>query len=214
MPSPFPGMNPYLEREVVWHDFHERFLIFGAGIIGAQVRPDYVVRVDDHVFIDEPADEPRRAVGRVDLGIARTIPAVEHEAVLEAPARIRVPQVDITREVFLEVIDRRSREVVTVIELLSPSSKRKSGVNRLQYLAKRTALLASRTHLVEIDLLRGGEPMPGEDRPECCYSFWSAGSRSGPTPAFGPSPWPIGCRPSPFPSDRRTPTRGSTCKNS
>lgn len=190
MPSPFPGMNPYLEREVVWHDFHERFLIFGAGIIGAQVRPDYVVRVDDHVFIDEPVDEPRRAVGRADLGIARTIPAVEHEpdlAVLEAPARIRVPQVDITREVFLEVIDRRSREVVTVIELLSPSNKRKSGVNRLQYLAKRTALLASRTHLVEIDLLRGGEPMPGEDRPECCYSVLVSRVEERPDAGF----WPL-----------------------
>jgi hypothetical protein len=24
MPSPFPGMNPYLEA--IWHDVHERFL--------------------------------------------------------------------------------------------------------------------------------------------------------------------------------------------
>jgi len=190
MPPPFPGMNPYLEREVVWHDFHERFLILGAGIIGAQVRPDYVVRVDDHVFIDESPDEPRRALGRADLGIARAVPAIEHEpdvAVLEAPTRIRVPPTDFTREIFLEVIDRRSREVVTVIELLSPSNKRKSGVNRAQYLAKRAALLASRTHLVEIDLLRGGEPMPGEDRPDCCYSVLVSRAEERPDAGF----WPL-----------------------
>ncbi len=191
MPSPFPGMNPYLEREVVWHDFHERFLILGAGIIGAQVRPDYVVRVDDHVFVHELPEEPRRPSGRADLGITRTRPAeVEAErgvAVLEAPTRIRVPPLDVTREVFLQVVDRRSREVVTVIELLSPSNKRKGGVDRAQYLAKRAALLASRAHLVEIDLLRGGEPMPGEDRPDCCYSVLVSRVEERPDAGF----WPL-----------------------
>jgi hypothetical protein len=24
MPSPFPGMNPYLETDDAWHDFHEK----------------------------------------------------------------------------------------------------------------------------------------------------------------------------------------------
>jgi hypothetical protein len=26
MPSPFPGMNPWLEQDALWHDFHQRFL--------------------------------------------------------------------------------------------------------------------------------------------------------------------------------------------
>ena len=26
MPSPFPGMNPWLEQVDVWHDFHQRFI--------------------------------------------------------------------------------------------------------------------------------------------------------------------------------------------
>ena len=26
MPSPFPGMNPYLEQPDVWHDFHQGFI--------------------------------------------------------------------------------------------------------------------------------------------------------------------------------------------
>jgi hypothetical protein len=70
---------------------------------------------------------------------------------------------------FLGVRDRLGRELVTVIELLSPSNKR-SGDDREQYLTKRRALMRSPAHLVEIDLLRGGNPMPQEGRPECDYS--------------------------------------------
>lgn len=191
MPSPFPGMNPYLEREDAWHDFHARFLILGAGIIGAQVRPNYMVRVDDHIFVHEHADESKRAAGRADLTVAATdradLPRGEL-AVLEAPARIRVPEGDVTREAYLEILDRRSREVVTVVELLSPSNKRKSGTDRAQYLAKRRAVLASRAHLVEIDLLRGGEAMPGEDRPDCRYSVLVSQADERPEAGF----WPIG----------------------
>lgn len=159
MPSPFPGMNPYLERDVAWHDFHERFLIVGAGIIGAQVRPNYLVRADDHIFINKHDDRSKW-----------------------------LPEGDVTREAFLEILDRRSREVVTVVELLSPSNKRKSGTDRAQYLAKRRAVLASRSHLVEIDLLRGGEVMPGEDRLDCRYSILVSRAEERPEAGF----WPLG----------------------
>ena len=40
MPSPFPGLNPYLEQEAVWHDFHERFCPAAAGY------EDYIYRGD------------------------------------------------------------------------------------------------------------------------------------------------------------------------
>jgi hypothetical protein len=42
MPSPFPGMNPYLEQEDAWHDFHERFLPAAAGALEAQVGRNYI----------------------------------------------------------------------------------------------------------------------------------------------------------------------------
>lgn len=192
MPSPFPGMNPYLERDIVWHDFHERFLILGAGIIGAQVRPDFIVRVDDHIYVHELPDGPRTAVGRADLGItptptARTVHPTGAAAVLEPPTRLRVPPIDVIRESYLEVIDRRSREVVTVVELLSPANKRSSGVDRAQYLAKRATVLSSRTNFVEIDLLRGGEPPPVEDRPDCRYSVLVGRAEERPDVGF----WPL-----------------------
>jgi hypothetical protein len=71
---------------------------------------------------------------------------------------------------FLEIRDRENRELITVIELLSPSNKR-PGADREQYLAKRREYLHSAAHLVEIDLLRGWKPMPALGRPECDYSI-------------------------------------------
>ena len=71
---------------------------------------------------------------------------------------------DVERVRYLEVRDREGREVVTVIELLSPSNKR-AGDDRESYLAKRRELLRSPAHLVEIDLLRGWTPMPQEGGP-------------------------------------------------
>jgi Protein of unknown function (DUF4058) len=32
-------MDPYLEQDVIWHDFHERFLPAAAAQISAQVLP-------------------------------------------------------------------------------------------------------------------------------------------------------------------------------
>ncbi|WP_165229566.1 DUF4058 family protein [Aquisphaera insulae] len=191
MPSPFPGMNPYLERDIAWHDFHERFLIVGAAVIGAQVRPDYVVRVDDHLFVHEIPDEPRQAAGRADLSVpsmGQSDVSSGGAAVPDAPTRVRVPVVDVAREAYLEILDRHSRDVVTVVELLSPSNKRRRGSDRSQYLAKRARVLASPSHLVEIDLLRGGEPMPGEDLPRCTYSVLVSRADDRPAAGF----WPLG----------------------
>lgn len=62
------------------------------------------------------------------------------------------------REVFVEIwsLAEPSR-VVTVIEILSPSNKTSGSQGRQLYLAKQKEILASPTHLMEIDLLRTGE---------------------------------------------------------
>jgi hypothetical protein len=192
MPSPFPGMNPYVEQDLAWHDFHERFLILGAGIIGAQVRPHYIVKIDEHVYLHEQGDETRQLLRRADLVLIPTRwPTSPEPAVglLEAPMRIRFPEVDIGRETFVEIRDRHSLELVTVIELLSPSNKR-PGPDRDQYVAKRRQIPTSPAHLVEIDLLRGGEPMPSLDRPDCRYSTLISRAVERPLAGF----WPIDLR--------------------
>ena len=70
---------------------------------------------------------------------------------------------------FLQIRDRASRRVVTVLELLSRSNKY-SGADREQYLMKRQALLFRDVNFVEIDLLRGGPRMPNRNVPDSDYS--------------------------------------------
>jgi len=63
------------------------------------------------------------------------------------------------REAYLEIRDMASKEVVTVIEVLSPANKR-PGKGREMYEEKRDQVFGSRSHLVEIDLLGSYEPLP------------------------------------------------------
>jgi hypothetical protein len=192
MPSPFPGMNPYFEQEEVWHDFHERFLPAAAEALGVQVQPDYIVKIDEHVYVHEIPSGPRRFLGRADLSVAPVGPPSGSESsvgLLDSPALVRLPIADIESESFIEIRDRRSRGLVCVVELLSPANKR-TGPDREQYLAKRRQILASPAHLVELDLLRGGEPLPSEDRPACDYSVVVSRAEDRPLAGF----WPIGLR--------------------
>lgn len=195
MPSPFPGMNPFLEQEDVWHDFHQSFIPIAREILSEQVLPAYLVKVEEFLFIHElPADE-RRLLGRADVSLKASSgnPAASglgSSVVAEAPIYARVPAaVDVERHAYLEIRDRHGRELVTVIELLSSSNKR-LGPDREQYLAKRRQLLAGNTHLVEFDLLRGGPRLPLEDLPDCDY--YAMVSRAEERPRVGV--WPLRLR--------------------
>jgi Protein of unknown function (DUF4058) len=192
MPSPFPGMNPYFEQADLWQDFHNEFLSVLRRQLAPRVAPDFIVQLEKHVYIHELPPEPRRLVGRPDVSVVGTgtLPVgVADLGLVEAPAEVHLPELDVERVAFLEVRDRRGRELVTVIELLSPSNKR-PGDDRSLYLAKRREILRSAANLVEIDLLRGWTPMPAEGRPEGDYSVLV--SRPGRRPAA--EFWPIRLR--------------------
>jgi hypothetical protein len=197
MHSPFPGMNPYLEHPDVWHDFHERFIPRLADLLNAQVGANYLVKIDEHVYVHEVDEEARRFIGRADVAIAQHSPASRtgaSAALLEAPAQV-VPLllVDEVRESFVEIRDRHNRALVTVVELLSPANK--TGSDRQQYLSKRHQILKSSAHLVEIDLLRGGTRMPFEKLPECDYCVMVSREENRPPAGF----WPLRLR-EPLPS--------------
>jgi hypothetical protein len=165
-------MNPYLEQPDVWHDFHQAMITAIRNELTPQIRPGYVAKIDDHIYIHELAGEDRYLIGRSDVSVVPSqggvaISARPHSVV--APAHGLIPlNVDEVRESFIEIRDRESRELVTVIELLSPTNK-SHAADREQYIGKRKALLAHNPHLVEIDLLRGGERMPVEGMPACDY---------------------------------------------
>lgn len=192
MPSPFPGMNPFLEQDDAWHDFHERFLPMVADVLVPQVRANYIVKIDEHVYVHELPDEPRQLLGQADISVGRsdrTAAPGPGVGIIEAPARVRLPAMDVERLAFVEVRDRRNCELVTVVELLSPSNKR-PGPDREQYLAKRATVLGAGVHLVEIDLLRIGRPMPAADRPRSDYAVMVSRVDQRPVADF----WPVDLR--------------------
>ncbi len=193
MPSPFPGMNPYLEQEDVWVDFHQSLLPLLRDMLATQVRPAYLAHVEEYLVIHELPEDERRPLGRANVSLTRSpsgarLPTAG--ATLEAPMYGRwSPPVDVERHSYLEIRDRHNRHLVTVLEVLSPSNKR-LGPDRAQYLAKRRQLSASSVHIVEIDLLRGGPRLPLEELPDCDYCVLV--SRAEERPGVGI--WPLRLR--------------------
>jgi len=193
MPPPFPGMDPYLEQDTVWQDFHQSFMPVAREVLAQQVRPAYVVRIEEQLFIHELPLEQRSLLGRADVAVSHgeKSPAPSPgTTTLLAPAYAKfLPVVDVERHSYLEIRDRGGQEIVAVLELLSPSNKR-PGSDREQYLAKRREILQSPTHLVEIDLLRGGPRLPLEGLPDCDYYVMVARANERPRAGI----WPLRLR--------------------
>jgi len=163
MPSPFPGMDPYLEQSIFWSSFHSRLLVAIADTIGPQLRPRYYVEVETRTYVDEEGDE--LFVGVPDTLVMSSqkteLGSTEFEAVVltqQRPQQVQLPMSIEVRERYLEVREIGTDAVIAVIEVLSPKNKR-AGVGRTIYERKRRTALNSLSHLVEIDLLRGGRPM-------------------------------------------------------
>lgn len=181
MPSPFPGMDPYLEQSDVWPDFHARFIANMADELGHSVRPRYFVRIEEQIYLHELGEDQRRFFGRSDIAVqSDPIPNTNSSngsAILAEPLPTTTwmveTAIDELRTTSLEIVDRQDRSVVTAIELLSPSNKA-PGADRTQYLRKVRKILASSTGFVEIDLLRGGPRMPWKEVPPGDYCVVSS----------------------------------------
>jgi hypothetical protein len=185
-------MNPYFEQAAYWLDFHTEFLSAVRRLLTPQVVPKYIVQLEEHIYIHDLPPEPRQRLGTADLSVAMSgggTHAASALELIEAPAKVMLPEQTVEEVPYLEVRDRQGRELVTVIELLSPSNKR-PGNDREAYLAKRRELLHSPAHLVEIDLLRGWPPMPQEGRPACDYSVLVSRAEKRPEADL----WPVGLR--------------------
>lgn len=192
MPSPFPGMNPFLEQSDTWEDFHLNFMSRAQAILTERVGEHYFVKVEVRLYVHELSEDERSYFGKADVGlteITTTATASAGVATIAAPLTLSLPTTEIQKQPFLEIRDRRSRRVVTVIEILSPANKDASS-NQAAYLAKRNALLAGNTHFVEIDLRRGGQRPQPPVLPECDY--YVLVSRYEQRPKVGV--WPIGLR--------------------
>jgi len=172
MPSPFPGMNPFLEQDDAWEDFHHDFISRARELLADQVGDRYFVKVETRLYLHELEADERSYRGRADLGVATSSPRIAAGgtavASRPAPMELPVPAVDIEKYSWIEIRDNRDRRVVTAIELLSPTNK-KPGPDRDDYLRKRTMCSEGPTHFVEIDLRRGGTRPSPPVIPPCDY---------------------------------------------
>ncbi|MCI0457095.1 MAG: DUF4058 family protein [Gemmataceae bacterium] len=173
MKSPFPGMDPYLEACGLWEGFHNRLIhqiddalapILPQGyIIDTAVR-SYVVLMESEgkkehlakpdVTLTEPTTrkKPRKKKG----GVAVAEVGEATESVL-----LRAFVAEKIEETFVEIyLEGEERQLVTCIEVLSPSNKRRGTEGWREYERKRQAMLLGRANFIELDLLRGGDKMP------------------------------------------------------
>lgn len=161
MPSPFPGMDPYLEDPSLWPDVHHELISVARELLLAQLRPKYFVQIDERLYLANDNDEARGVI-IPDLRVRE----VGYGRMRGAGTLVAAPGFQLAygfefdvRESFIKVIDREVNGVVTVIEILSPANKVNGSAGKRNYDEKRRDVLDGRTNFVEIDLLREGEPL-------------------------------------------------------
>ncbi len=162
MPSPFPGMDPFLEHPAIFPGLHERLIAYLSESLQARLPEPYYAEIGERLWVetsdrsigpdvyvldDEARDREPRLGGDVALATdVRTQPVV-----------VTVPQ-DELGESYVEIwASGETERVVTTIEVLSLTNKTAGVRGRELYLRKQREILASQVHLVEIDLLRGGQ---------------------------------------------------------
>ena len=183
MPSPFPGMDPYIEAPEVWSDFHGRLAEEISAALNEVLQPQYVARLTPRVSYEIVEIGESRSI-RPDVGVWQSpSPSSEPQGgvalVAAAPVESAVAMELPLRLYTVEVCETDSMRLVTAIEVLSPVNKRRSHEAYHEYLRKRRELLRSDAHLVEIDLLRGGDRPPLE-RPVPVAPYYVTVSRASP----------------------------------
>lgn len=135
MPSPFPGMDPYIEDPEVWCDFQLNLAVEIRAQLNRLLQPAYVAQVKTYETYELLEDDERtQEQHRIPLKIAR-----------------------------IEIYRPQPRQLISAIEILSPVNKQPSHDTYQEYQRKRRELLRSSAHLLEIDLLRGGQRPPLEE---------------------------------------------------
>ena len=159
MPSPFPGMDPYLERN--WRDVHTQIVTYASAVLNGTLPDDLISRVEERVVIDRldysriraiypdvsVYEDPKRAHSS---GTPTSTLAVAEPIILE-------PEKDERTEAYITILDPEGGELVTVVEFLSPTNKNPATAAFRDYCRKRNDLEDAKVNLVEIDLVRQGD---------------------------------------------------------
>jgi hypothetical protein len=184
MPSPFPGMDPYLEGEM-WQEFHERLAHAISAQLMPRIAPKYVALLAKRYVLDQPGlavfDLPRPRTVYPDVHVV--VPAESRPEVPQPSAvTIDAPAVELanyieTPQLSVEIRDVAQRRLVTIIEILSPANKEGDGAD--EYHDRRRELLRSTAHLLELDLVRRGRRIVLAETPPAAlyYIYLSRANR-------------------------------------
>jgi hypothetical protein len=155
-------MDPYLENPAIWSDFHATFINYWREAVADRLPDHYDARIDERVnLVEVPSEKIKRF--EPDIAVTHRPPSVEAAPTVsgvatQEPVVIPLLIEEETRETYIQILHRRDRTLVAILELLSPSNKEEP--DRSTYLARRNALLHHDVHLVELDLLLKGQRVP------------------------------------------------------
>jgi hypothetical protein len=163
MPSPFLGMDPWLESRAIFPDLHNSFIAYLREALNAVLPPPYFAAIASRVVIE--GDDPDRPV-ESDVNVLRpptpngsSGPAGGGGVAAAAevkPVIVHVPRDELVEWLIEVRTETGGERLVTAIEVLSRSNKRAGGLGRDEYRQKQREMRERRVNLVEIDLFRGG----------------------------------------------------------
>ena len=181
MPSPFPGMDPFLEHPDYFSDFHSTFIGKLREAIQPRLPPNYYASTQTRAWL-AIAERQRPIIPDADIRLKR-VPqprrlsshALFRRVTIKVPEpkRVTVP-VDELHEHYVNIYAKKKGgdQLVTSIELLSPSNKTPGDDSRELYLQKQHDLLQADVNLVEIDLLRGGDHTAAVPKDVLIHEAW------------------------------------------
>lgn len=165
MPSPFPGVDPYIEAQGRWQDFHHKFITYWSDTLNERLPDAYVSLVEEEMRLvheaggDVGRPHPDVAITRNPVGRRDNRQGSGGIATLEPVTNLLVKGlVDQVPESWIEIRKMPDLSLVAVIELLSPTNK--LGRGRVEYLEKRDEYIERPVHIIEIDLLIAGHRLP------------------------------------------------------
>jgi hypothetical protein len=158
-------MDPFLEMPPFWGDFSPKLLTAISNALLPKLLPRYDVRIEEYLFVTREEVRLHRVQPDVTVSTgAAWQPGRETAVAVAEPeptmVELEYPDVEPRMQRRLRLIHTPTGRVVTVMELLSPINKTPGEDGLDAYLEKRAELLASGCHLIEFDLLRGGERLP------------------------------------------------------
>ena len=179
MPSPFPGMDPYLERSGEWKSFHNQLVMQIARSLSGRLPPGYRAKNEEMLYAHEPSADKRRLVGEADDAVFLSaggggpgdhgngsLAGSTAAITCDKPSKLVAydTQIEVRKHRYVEVRTIGDNRIVSVIELLSPTNKI-ADADRQAYLAKREELVSDGVHFLQIDLLRAGRHLLPESPP-------------------------------------------------